>query len=71
RYSELTIFGQWFNSPRLHHTNLRLIRGLFFVLSNWRPRINTSSDFALISAAHPFMDAAGKSLQPTNMLSLG
>ena len=27
------IFGQGFNSPRLHHTNLRLTRPLFIVVS--------------------------------------
>jgi len=33
RTGALKIFGQGFNSPRLHHTNLRLTRGLFFDLS--------------------------------------
>jgi hypothetical protein len=52
---------------------LRERRGLYLELSPtggkwWRLKYHRTS---CVPAAHPFMDAAGKSLQPTNMLSLG
>ena len=74
RRSALTIFGQGFNSPRLHHTNLRLTRRLFIAVSRSKAPDKTLQGFWLRLLARAarslslYHDRRGRISTPSELL---